>query len=215
MPIRRNALQINNTRQDVNVSSRIGFLFSAVISSLLSFCMKVFCSAWFSFWYWQVRHMTYFTPSRSVSIWCSIWEIINFQPFNFFIWFRRKIFTVFSVFFLYEWQKSIILRRVQVRWYSWLFAWNTRHFNTMGCTWACFSFSCISTYEKLCGNSRGKWLKFGSVKKRKNYWHYILVQEFSKYRMMFILSAPIAVDTFFVISGLLVSINMLKHFQKK
>lgn len=30
---------------------------------------------------------------------------------------------------------------------------------------------------------------------------------------MIIMSAPIAVDTFFVISGLLVSINMLKHFE--
>lgn len=41
------------------------------------------------------------------------------------------------------------------------------------------------------------------------------LQLIEKYRSMLILSAPIAVDTFFVISGLLVSINMLKHLQQK
>lgn len=40
-------------------------------------------------------------------------------------------------------------------------------------------------------------------------------QLIEKYRSMLIISAPIAVDTFFVISGLLVSINMLKHLQQK
>ncbi|XP_055304016.1 uncharacterized protein LOC129569308 [Sitodiplosis mosellana] len=42
-----------------------------------------------------------------------------------------------------------------------------------------------------------------------------LIPEFmSRYHNMIILSAPIAVDTFFVLSGLLVSINMLKHLDK-
>ncbi|XP_055304070.1 nose resistant to fluoxetine protein 6-like isoform X2 [Sitodiplosis mosellana] len=36
----------------------------------------------------------------------------------------------------------------------------------------------------------------------------------AKYKNMFIVSAPISVDTFFVLSGLLVSINMLKHLEK-
>lgn len=37
---------------------------------------------------------------------------------------------------------------------------------------------------------------------------------FSQFHNMIIMSAPIAVDTFFVLSGLLVSINMLKHLKK-
>ncbi|XP_031635113.1 nose resistant to fluoxetine protein 6-like [Contarinia nasturtii] len=36
----------------------------------------------------------------------------------------------------------------------------------------------------------------------------------TQYESMFILSAPIAVETFFVLSGLLVSINLLEHFEK-
>lgn len=42
----------------------------------------------------------------------------------------------------------------------------------------------------------------------------LCLQYVSKYRSMIILSGYIGVDTFFVLSGLLASIAMLKHLQK-
>lgn len=39
-------------------------------------------------------------------------------------------------------------------------------------------------------------------------------QFFKKYQNMFLMSAPISVDTFFVLSGLLISMNLLKHLKK-
>lgn len=43
---------------------------------------------------------------------------------------------------------------------------------------------------------------------------FFCLQFTSKYENMFIMSALISVDTFFVISGLLVSVNLLKHLEK-
>lgn len=48
----------------------------------------------------------------------------------------------------------------------------------------------------------------------KTCYYFVFLQFISQYHNMIILSAPISVDTFFMLSGLLVSINMLKHFEK-